>query len=437
MESEIIGLISLAAVIGLLLLRVPIAVALIAVSFVGISLILGTKQAWGILSVIPYAFAAKWTLSSIPMFLLMGFMAHHGGLTAGLFSAARIWLSRLPGGLAVAAVLGCSGFAAVSGSSVACAAAMGRISVPQMMKYNYSPSLATGAVAAGGTLGALIPPSILLILFGIFTETSINTLFIASIGVGVASALAYILMIIIRVVINPELAPQVDDQPSWADKVASLKEVWPVLILFGVVLGGMFIGLFTATEAGAVGALMTIIISFFKKTLTFDAIKTTLVETLSTTASLFFIAIGASFFIRFLTFSGADDLISEIILQVGTDRLTLIFGMIGIYLFMGMFVDPLGTMLLTLPLVMPVLAQLDISLIWFGVFLVKMLEIGMITPPVGLNVFVLKTVVDKSISLGTIFKGVMWFIAVDLLVVLFMVFVPQVVHFLPSLMITG
>jgi len=436
-ESEIIGLISLAAVIGLLLLRVPIAVALIAVSFVGISLILGTKQAWGILSVIPYAFAAKWTLSSIPMFLLMGFMAHHGGLTAGLFSAARIWLSRLPGGLAVAAVLGCSGFAAVSGSSVACAAAMGRISVPQMMKYNYSPSLATGAVAAGGTLGALIPPSILLILFGIFTETSINTLFIASIGVGVASALAYILMIIIRVAINPELAPQVDDQPSWADKVASLKEVWPVLILFGVVLGGMFIGLFTATEAGAVGALMTIIISFFKKTLTFDAIKTTLVETLSTTASLFFIAIGASFFIRFLTFSGADDLISEIILQVGTDRLTLIFGMIGIYLFMGMFVDPLGTMLLTLPLVMPVLAQLDISLIWFGVFLVKMLEIGMITPPVGLNVFVLKTVVDKSISLGTIFKGVMWFIAVDLLVVLFMVFVPQVVHFLPSLMITG
>src|SRR5690606_36153713 len=342
-----------------------------------------------------------------------------------------------PGGLAVAAVLGCSGFAAVSGSSVACAAAMGRISVPQMMKYNYSPSLATGAVAAGGTLGALIPPSILLILFGIFTETSINTLFIASIGVGVASALAYILMIIIRVAINPELAPQVDDQPSWADKVASLKEVWPVLILFGVVLGGMFIGLFTATEAGAVGALMTIIISFFKKTLTFDAIKTTLVETLSTTASLFFIAIGASFFIRFLTFSGADDLISEIILQVGTDRLTLIFGMIGIYLFMGMFVDPLGTMLLTLPLVMPVLAQLDISLIWFGVFLVKMLEIGMITPPVGLNVFVLKTVVDKSISLGTIFKGVMWFIAVDLLVVLFMVFVPQVVHFLPSLMITG
>src|SRR5690606_845740 len=216
--------------------------------------------------------AAKWTLSSIPMFLLMGFMAHHGGLTAGLFSAARIWLSRLPGGLAVAAVLGCSGFAAVSGSSVACAAAMGRISVPQMMKYNYSPSLATGAVAAGGTLGALIPPSILLILFGIFTETSINTLFIASIGVGVASALAYILMIIIRVAINPELAPQVDDQPSWADKVASLKEVWPVLILFGVVLGGMFIGLFTATEAGAVGALMTIIISFFKKTLTFDAI---------------------------------------------------------------------------------------------------------------------------------------------------------------------
>lgn len=437
MESEIIGLISLAAVMGLLLLRVPIAVTLIVVSFVGISLILGTKQAWGILSVIPYSFAAKWTLSSIPMFLLMGFMAHHGGLTSGLFSAARLWLSRLPGGLAVAAVLGCSGFAAVSGSSVACAAAMGRISVPQMLKYNYAPSLATGAVAAGGTLGALIPPSILLILYGIFTETSINTLFIASIGVGVASALAYIIMIILRAWHNPMLAPPVDDRPTRAEQIASLKEVWPVLVLFGVVLGGMFIGLFTATEAGAVGALMTIIISFVKKTLTFEAIKTTLVETLSTTASLFFIAIGASFFIRFLTFAGTDDLIAEIIMQVGTDRLTLIFGMIGIYLVMGMFVDPLGTMLLTLPLVMPVLAQLDISLIWFGVFLVKMLEIGMITPPVGLNVFVLKTVVDKSITLGTIFKGVTWFIIVDLLVVLLMVFMPGLVHFLPSLMAGG
>lgn len=437
MEAEIIGLISLAAVVVLLLLRVPIAVALISVSFVGISLILGMKQAWGILSVIPYQFTAKWTLSSIPMFLLMGFMAHHGGLTSGLFAAARLWLSRLPGGLAVAAVLGCSGFAAVSGSSVACAAAMGRISVPQMLKYNYAPTLATGAVAAGGTLGALIPPSILLILYGIFTETSINTLFIASIGVGIASALAYILMIIIRVWINPELAPPVDDRPSWEERMASLTEVWPVLVLFGVVLGGMFVGLFTATEAGAVGAFMTIFISFLKKTLTLEVLKTTVIETLSTTASLFFIAIGASFFIRFLTFAGTDDLIAEIIMQVGTDRLTLIFGLIAIYLVMGMFVDPLGAMLLTLPLVLPVLKQLDISLIWYGVFLVKMLEIGMITPPVGLNVFVLKTVVDKSITLGTIFKGVMWFIAIDLLVVLLMVFVPQLVHFLPSLMVSG
>ncbi|MAL79990.1 MAG: C4-dicarboxylate ABC transporter [Sneathiella sp.] len=418
---------------GLLLLRVPIAVALICVSFVGISLILGTKQAWGMLSVIPYDFAAKWTLSSIPMFLLMGFMAHHGGLTSGLFAAARLWLSRLPGGLAVAAVLGCSGFAAVSGSSVACAAAMGRISVPQMLKYNYAPTLATGSVAAGGTLGALIPPSILLILFGIFTETSINMLFVASIGVGLFSAFAYVLMIVIRAWLNPELAPPVDDNPTWGERMSILTEVWPVIVLFGVVLGGMFTGLFTATEAGAVGALMTIVISFVKKTLTFEAIKATLVETLTTTASLFFIAIAASFFIRFLTFAGTDDLIADIILQLGTDRLLLILGLIGVYLVMGMFIDPLGTMLLTIPLVMPVLDKLDIPLLWFGVFLVKMLEIGMITPPIGLNVFVLKTVVPREITLGIIFKGVMWFIAVDILVVLLMIFYPELVLYLPSL----
>ncbi len=433
MESEIIGLISLLTVMGLLLLRVPIAVALICVSFVGISLILGTKQAWGMLSVIPYDFAAKWTLSSIPMFLLMGFMAHHGGLTSGLFAAARLWLSRLPGGLAVAAVLGCSGFAAVSGSSVACAAAMGRISVPQMLKYNYAPTLATGAVAAGGTLGALIPPSILLILFGIFTETSINMLFVASIGVGLFSAFVYVLMIVIRAWLNPELAPPVDDNPTWGERMSILTEVWPVIVLFGVVLGGMFSGLFTATEAGAVGALMTIVISFVKKTLTFEAIKATLVETLTTTASLFFIAIAASFFIRFLTFAGTDDLIADIILQLGTDRLLLILGLIGVYLVMGMFIDPLGTMLLTIPLVMPVLDKLDIPLLWFGVFLVKMLEIGMITPPIGLNVFVLKTVVPRDITLGIIFKGVMWFIAVDILVVFLMIFFPEMVLYLPSL----
>ncbi|MBO0334740.1 TRAP transporter large permease subunit [Sneathiella sp. CAU 1612] len=433
MESEIIGLIGLLVVMGLLLLRVPIAVALICVSFVGISLILGTKQAWGILSVIPYNFAAKWTLSSIPMFLLMGFMAHHGGLTKGLFAAARLWLSRLPGGLAVAAVLGCSGFAAVSGSSVACAAAMGRIAVPQMIKYNYAPTLATGAVAAGGTLGALIPPSILLILFGIFTETSINLLFIGSIGVGVFSAAAYVLMIVVRAWLNPELAPPVDDNPSWGERISILTEVWPVIVLFAVVLGGMFSGLFTATEAGAVGAFMTIVISFIKKTLTFTALKATLVETLTTTASLFFIAIGASLFIRFLTFAGTDDLIADIILQLGTDRFLLILGLIGVYIIMGMFIDPLGTMLLTIPLVMPVLDKLDIPLVWFGVFLVKMLEIGMITPPIGLNVFVLKTVVERDITLGIIFKGVMWFIAVDILVVLLMIFFPQLVLYLPSI----
>tara|TARA_R110000787_G_scaffold6137_7_gene21731 strand:- start:7436 stop:8743 length:1308 start_codon:yes stop_codon:yes gene_type:complete len=431
-ENEIVGLVSIFVVMGLLLMRVPIAFTLIFVSFVGISLILGPRQAWGILSVIPYDFAAKWTLSSIPMFLLMGYMAHHGGLTTGLFAAARLWLSRLPGGLAIAAVLGCSGFAAVSGSSVACAAAMGRIAVPQMLKYNYAPTLATGSVAAGGTLGALIPPSILLILFGIFTETSINLLFIASIGVGVFSAVSYVVMIVIRTWLNPELAPPVDDRPSWRERITALSEVWPVLVLFGIVLGGMFAGIFTATEAGAVGAFMTILISFFKRTLTFSALKDTLVETLSTTASLFFIAIGASLFIRFLTFAGTDDLIAEIILQLGTDRIVLILGLVGVYLVMGMFIDPLGTMLLTIPLVMPVLDKLDIPMVWFGVFLVKMLEIGMITPPIGLNVFVLKTVVPRDITLGIIFKGVMWFIIIDILVVLLMIFFPQLVLFLPG-----
>lgn len=226
MSNEIIGLAGLGVLVLMVLARIPVGTSLIAVSFGGIWTLIGPGPAWGILSAVPYDFAAKWTLSSVPMFLLMGFVCFHAGLTRGLFEACRSWMARLPGGLAIASVLGSAGFAAVTGSSVACAAAMGRIAVPEMLRARYDAALATGSIAAAGTLGALIPPSILLILFGVFAEAPIGKLFIGGIGAGVVTAALYVGVIWIRAAIDPSVAPRLDERPPLSERLAHLRETW-------------------------------------------------------------------------------------------------------------------------------------------------------------------------------------------------------------------
>src|SRR5690606_16808967 len=238
----------LGLLIVLILMRVPIGVSLIGVSFGGLWVLMGWRVAWGALGIIPYQFSANWVLSSVPMFLLLGFICYHARLTQGLFNAARLWLSGLPGGLAIAAVFGSAGFAAVSGSSVACSAAMGRIAIPEMLKHRYHPELATGTVAVAGTIGALIPPSIIMILYGIIAQTPIKGLFLGGIAAGLLTAIGYIVVILIRVKLNPELAPHVSEKASTAEKLAALKETWPVLLIMLGIFGGMFGGIFTATE---------------------------------------------------------------------------------------------------------------------------------------------------------------------------------------------
>ncbi|MFC3226255.1 TRAP transporter large permease [Marinibaculum pumilum] len=434
MDSEIIGLLGLGVLVLMLLARVPIGITLITVSFAGIWVLIGPRPAWGILSAVPYEFAAKWTLSSVPMFLLMGYVCYHAGLTQGLFAACRSWLARLPGGLAIASVLGSAGFAAVTGSSVACAAAMGRIAVPEMVQKRYDPALATGTIAAAGTLGALIPPSILLILFGVFAEVPISKLFIGGIGAGALTALLYIALIWVRASLNPELAPREPVTPPLSERLDHLRETWPILLLLVVVIGGMFIGLFTATEAGAVGAFASIVIALAKRALTLSAFWEAVVETLTTTGALFVIAVGANMLTRFLALSGSGELIADSVVSLQADPLLLLLGISALYLLLGMFLDPIGAMLLTLPVLLPVLDQSGIDLIWFGVFLVKFLEIGMITPPIGLNVFVIKGVVGNMASLTTIFRGILWFLAADAVVVALLIAVPGIITWLPGLM---
>lgn len=433
MSDVQVGLIGIGLLLTLIGLRVPIGVSMITVSFTGIWYIMGWNVAWGSLGVIPYQFSTNWVLSSVPMFLLLGFICYHARLTEGLFRAARMWLSGVPGGLAISGILGCAGFASVCGSSVACSAAMGRIAVPEMMKQRYNAELATGTVAAGGTIGALIPPSIIMILYGIIAQTSITELFLGGVAIGLLTMVSYILVILIRVKLNPDLAPSVKEEIPMAEKIEALKDVWPILLVMVGIFGGLFSGIFTPTEAGAVGALLSCVVAVIARQLTWERFKNAILETLLTTTGLLIIGIGASLLQRFLALSGAGTYISELIIGQNADIFWVLAGIVLIYLLLGMFLEPIGAMLLTLPIVLPIINSAELSLVWFGVVLTKLLEIGMITPPVGMNVFVIKGVVGNLITTTGIFKGIMWFLVADFIVLALMMFFPDLVLFLPEL----
>lgn len=434
MSNVQIGFSGLGILLLLIGLRMPIGVSLIGVSFGGLWYMMGWKIAWGALGLIPYQFASNWVLSSVPMFLLLGFVCYHAQLTQGLFRAASLWLSRIPGGLAIAAVFGSAGFAAVSGSSVACSAAMGRIAVPEMLKHRYDPELATGTVAVAGTIGALIPPSIIMILYGIIAQKSITDLFLGGIVAGILTTIGYVLVILIRVKLKPELAPDTSEKVALGLKFAALKDTWPVILIMLGIFGGLFGGVFTPAEAGAVGASLAIIVALIKRSLTVTRFRNAILETLLTTGSLIIIAIGASLLTRFLALSGAADYLSDLIISMNAGTLTLLLAIVLIYVVLGMFLEPIGAMLLTLPIVLPIVDHAGMSLLWFGVVLTKLLEIGMITPPIGMNVFVIKSVVGAQVATAAIFRGIFWFLVMDFFILFILMAYPNVILFLPELM---
>ena len=434
MTSIQIGMVGLGALIFLIAARVPIGISLITTSFLGLWALLGEQAAWGIMRAVPYNFAASWTLSSVPMFLLMGYICYHAGLTKGMFEASQAWLSRLPGGTAVASVFGAAGFAAVTGSSVACAAAMGRIAVPEMMRQRYDAGLATGSLAAAGTLGALIPPSILLIIYGIMTQVPISKLFMGGLVVGLISLASYIILIVVRVKLNPELAPTDGETYTWDQKFRALRGAAPIVLLMIGVMGGLFLGLFTPTEAGAAGAFLSFLLAALRRAVTWDVFKKTVVETVVTSTAIFIIAVGASMLARFIALSGVGTFLGDMMIAAALDPMVTILCLIAFYLVLGMFLEPIAGMLVTLPVVMPIVASTGYEPLWFGILLAKVLEVGMLTPPIGLNVFVIKGVVGESISLTTIFRGVIWFIVADLIVIALVLLFPEVILYLPSIL---
>lgn len=429
-----IGLLSIAVTVALMVIRVPIGVAMVSVSFVGISLAVSFDAAWGMLGSIPYAFIASWELSAVPMFLMMGYIAASAGLTHGLFVAMRLLFGWLPGSLAVASVGAAALFAAACGSSPAASAALSRIAVPEMLKSGYDKALATGTIAAAGTLGSLIPPSIIMVIYGVFTNTPVGPLFMAGILPGILTAFAFSVMLIVRVMFKPSLAPRSDAVLSHAEKRAALRDLWPLPTLIMGVMGGIMMGVFSPTEAGAVGAFLAIIIGALRRSLSLPMIWQALVDTSKATAIIFFVALGAALFQRLMAVSQIPTYFSSSILAF-SDNLYVALALIAVlYLVLGMFLDSIGIMLLTLPVIMPLLTTLNVDFIWFGIIVVKLLEMGLVTPPLGINVFVVKSSLGKLVDLQTVFRGVTWFVATDAVVLLILIAFPIISLYLPALL---
>ena len=436
MSAPLIGALGLLGVLVLIAIRIPIGVSLGVAAVVGLSVLRNERVAMNVMEQTPFEVAASWSLSAIPMFILMGAIAHNSGISVALFRAARLWASRLPGGLAVATNLASAGFAAASGSSVATAATMGRLGIPEMLRAGYDKGLAAGVVASAGTLGALIPPSIMFVIYGVFAEVSITKLLVAGVLPGILTAAVYTAMIIIRAKLNPKIAPPVTVDPEegtlWQARWKSLLPVWPVLVLIFGIIGGLYGGIFTPTEAGAGGALLACAIALFQGRLTGRVMWTSVMEAVTTTASLLFVAYGAVMFTKFLALSGLPVFLGNTIESWQLSPYMLILAASVIYLILGMFLDPMGVLLLSLPVMQPMFDAVGADPIWVGVIVVKFIEIGLLTPPVGFNVYVVKSVVGDEIPLGRIFRGVGWFLACEAIIMFLLVVFPQISLVLPN-----
>lgn len=435
MEPLFVGCVALAVMVILILLGMRIAFVAPLVAFGGIAALKGWKVAFNLAGYLPHGIAAHYSLSVIPLFIIMGYLGFHSGLTKDIFYTARQWFGHLPGGMAIATTYGCAGFAACTGSSVASAAVMGKMAIPEMRKYGYHSGFAAGAVAAGGTIATLIPPSVPLVIYGIITEQSVGFLLMAGFLPGILSAIIYAFMIQFRVKLKPSLAPPLEKAP-WKSRLISLKNTWGIVAILALMLGGIYTGIFTPTEAGGAGAAGVFFIGLLTKRLNLKKFKLALMETGRATVMIFAIIVGILIFVRFLALTGLPAAFSEMVVGLPVPRIIILGGILSLFVFLGMFLDLIGMMLLALPIVFPPVVALGYDPIWFGVIVVKMGEICLITPPVGLNVYVVNSVAP-DIPSQTIFKGIIPFLCMDFLTLGVLIAFPEIVTLLPSLMMKG
>ena len=425
-----VGITAFLLLIFLLAITVPIGVAMMLCGVGGLAMIIGLVPSLSLFGTTVMQSVVTYDLSIIPLFILMGALASRSGLSQELYDAFNAWLGAFRGGLALATVGACGAFAAICGSSVATAATMSKVALPEMKKYRYSDSMATGSVAAGGIIGILIPPSVILVLYGLLTESSIGDLFIAGFLPGILTIIVFMIVISIVTRLHPESGPK-GEKSTWKQKLNATLKTWAITALFATVIGGIYFGIFTPTEAAGVGAFGALFIAFFRKRLNREMMKETLLETGQTSAMIFTILIGAITLNNLVIFSGLANALADSVSGLDMSPATVMLIILLMYLIMGCFLDALAMILLTVPIFYPIVLDLGYDPIWFGIIVVMVVELGLITPPIGMNVFVIKGMA-QSVPLVSIYKGVLPFVIGQVVLIIAVFLIPEIALWLPE-----
>ena len=431
------GALLFAVCLLLIAFRMPVGVAMFVVGGFGFISLAGWTAFLNLLNTGPFGRVSSYTLSVLPLFLLMGQFATQAGLSRSLFEAARAWVGHRRGGLAISTICGCAAFGAICGSSIATGATMASVALPEMKRYGYSGALATGTLAAGGTLGILIPPSVILVIYAIITEQSVGKLFLAALIPGIIATIGYSLAIACYVRLNPEAGPIAPSVPLH-ERVRSLGAVWPVAAIFLLVIGGIYLGVFTPTEGAAIGAAATALVAIFFGRLSWESFVSSLLETAQATAMIFIILISAEIYNGFLALSQIPVELADLLGESGLSPMSILIGILLVYLVLGCVMDSLAMILLTVPVFFPLVTGLDFGFteeetaIWFGILALIVVEVGLITPPIGLNVYVINSLAD-GVPLGDSFRGIVPFLLSDFVRVAIILAVPATCLWLPGL----
>jgi tripartite ATP-independent transporter DctM subunit len=428
MSGALVGAMGIVILLVLMFLKVRLGTAMILVGFLGYAYLAGWDTSLLMIGMEPYVQTAYYPITAVPLFILMGSIVAVSGISQDLYNAARKWIGHIRGGLAIATVGACGLFAAICGDSIATAVTMGKVAYPEMKRIGYDDQLSSACVIAGGTIGILIPPSLGFILYGILTEESVGKLFMAGIIPGITQVLFYMAIIYLTCRLNPKLAPPVGGRIGFQEKVVGLKDVWPMIAIFFLVIIGIYAGIFTPTEAGAVGAFGAIIIALVLGRFSWNRLREAATETAESTAMILYVLIGAFVFMRFITLTDLPVAMSEFVIGLQVPNTIILLGIVCVYIALGCFLDVLVVIILTVPIIYPTIAGLGYDPIWWGVIMVRVMEIGMITPPFGINLFVLTKAIDLPI--GTAYRGVTPFVIADFFHVAFLIMFPQISLFL-------
>jgi len=434
LNPELLGILGFVVMFVLLALGLHIGISLGVIGFIGCAIMLGFSRSLSMLVTTPYYVVANYAFIVLPMFIFMGEMAFQGGIGILLYKAASKWLGRLHGGLAMATTAAAAAFGAITGSTLAAAATFGKLAIPEMQRHNYDNKLSAGVVAASGTLAVMIPPSGIMVLYSILTDVSLGKIMIAGIIPGFMSAAIYMVMIYFRVRLNPRLGPRSTEVVSWKERLLSVRWLTPVLVVMIAMLGGIYTGVFTPIEAGSVGAFVVFVVVLARRTVSRSMLVTTLANTVRATSMIGLVIVGAMVFGRFLMLTNLPDALLAFVAGLAIPPVGVLVVILLIYVVLGCIMDVPAMIVITVPMFYPLLHGLGLDDIWVAILIIKIVEIAAITPPIGLNVYVLKGVVGDVVSVGDIFRGILPFFVMDILTLALLVAVPQITVWLPSTM---